>query len=328
MSVQTYTRDPNERCGWPVQLIGASSAIQSAYKKIRIAGQSEFSVLVYGETGTGKELAARVIHDFSCRRKGPFVPIDCAALAPTLIESELFGHAGGAFTGAQGPRIGLLEAGNRGTIFFDEIGEMPLCSQAKLLRCVQEHNIRPVGSNKSLEIDVRYISATNRNLETEVNAGRFRQDLFFRLNVLQIGLPALRNRKEDIPILVKYFFERFSDLQPSMRSVSEGAMRCLMSYSWPGNIRELENAIEHALALGAGPTMEACDLPSALHSSACGQAPQQEDNNLSLKDMERRAIFRALSETGGDRIAAARLLKIGKTTLYRKLKQYGRVGRK
>jgi DNA-binding NtrC family response regulator len=326
MSPQTPTPIDNQNLDetfrWSFQLIGTSSAIQKVYTELQIAGRNDFPVFLFGETGTGKELAARIIHDLGSRRRRLFVPVDCAALAPTLIESELFGHVRGAFTGAQASRTGLLEAARGGTIFLDEIGELPLHCQAKLLRALQEREIRPVGGNESFHIDARFIAATNRNLEAEVKAGRFRQDIYFRLNVLQIRLPALRERKSDIPLLVNSFLAKFGDLQPSIRSVSEEAMRCLMSYNWPGNVRELENAIEHALALGAGPAIETGDLPSLLRFVFSTASVSEDHEVLSLRELERRAIFRALSETDGDRIAAARLLSIGKTTLYRKLKEY------
>jgi two-component system response regulator AtoC len=302
-------------------LIGACPAIQKVYALINRASQFHFPVLVLGESGTGKELVARAIHSQGQRRSRPFVPVDCAALVPTLIESELFGYVKGAFTGADHPRIGLLEAANGGTVFLDEIGEMPLHCQTKLLRALQEHEIRPVGASDRLHIDVRVIAATNRSLESEVKSGRFRQDLFFRLNVLQIAVLALRERKSDIPLLVDSFLSKYGDLQPSIRSVSEDGMRCLMSYNWPGNVRELEHAIEHALALGEGPAIEIDDLPSAVQSFQQASLPSANET-FCLEEVQRRAIFQALSKTHGDKLAAAQLLHIGKTTLYRKLKEY------
>jgi len=318
--------------------VGGSPPIQQLYRQIHTISNHNFPVLILGESGTGKELVARLIHDQTPRRPEPFAPIDCSALVPTLIESELFGHVRGAFTGADHGRIGLMQAASGGTLFLDEIGELPLYCQAKLLRALQEREIRPVGSTQSIHIDLRVIAATNRNLESDVKAGRFRQDLYFRLNVLQIKLPALRDRQGDIPLLVDSFLKKFADLGSSIRSVSEEAMRCLLSYSWPGNVRELENAIEHALALGDGPTMEATDLPlslqssslqsSSLHPSYLQNDPRWQvfpegDELFSLYEIERRAIFSALDKTHGDKLAAAHMLHIGKTTLYRKLKEYG-----
>ena len=302
--------------------VGVSPSIQKVYRQIQIVSHYNFPVLILGESGTGKELAARLIHDLTPRRLRPFAPVDCGALVPTLIESELFGHARGAFTGAERSRIGLLQAASGGTLFLDEIGELPLHCQAKLLRALQEQEVRPVGATERIHIDVRVIAATNRNLESEVKAGHFRQDLYFRLNVLELRLPPLRDHKSDIPLLVNSFLEKFADLQSSIHSVSEEAMRCLLSYSWPGNVRELENAIEHALALGAGSAVQVSDLPSSLQEAPGWQTFPEENELLSLYEIERRAIFRALNRSNGDKIAAAHILHIGRTTLYRKLKEY------
>jgi DNA-binding NtrC family response regulator len=302
-------------------LIGLSPRMQKVYKLIEKVSQHSYPVLVLGESGTGKELVARSIHFSGPRRSGPFVPVDCSALVPTLIESELFGYVKGAFTGALRSKVGLLEAADGGTLFLDEIADLPFDLQAKLLRALQEREIRPVGSNDRVRINVRVIAATNRDLEAAIRSGSFRQDLYFRLNVVQIKLPPLRERKSDIPLLVNHFLEKFSDPERPVRSISEDAMARLMAYDWPGNVRELENAIERALALGSGPVLQLADLPSNLHSSSSDRLPAS-DELLPLEELERRAIFRALRETGGDKLAAARLLGIGKTTLYRKLKQY------
>jgi two-component system response regulator HydG len=247
--------------------------------------------------------------------------VDCSALAPTLIESELFGHVKGAFTGAVQSRPGLMEAAHGGTLFLDEIGDLPVDLQAKLLRAIQEKEIRPVGSTERVPTNARIISATNRDLDAAIRGGTFRQDLFFRLNVVQLKLPPLRDRKSDIPLLVNHFLEKFSEPHRSVRSVSPEAMARLMAYEWPGNVRELENAIERALALGSGPILHVGDLPSNLHYGPLPGGPATDDL-LPLEEMEKRAIFRAIRETGGDKLAAARLLGIGKTTLYRKLKSY------
>ncbi|MCL6566206.1 MAG: sigma-54 dependent transcriptional regulator [Acidobacteriia bacterium] len=302
-------------------LVGISPRMQKVYKLIEKVSQHSYPVLVLGESGTGKELVARSIHFSGPRRSGPFVPVDCSALVPTLIESELFGYVKGAFTGALRSKVGLLEAADGGTLFLDEIADLPFDLQAKLLRALQEREIRPVGSNERVRINVRVIAATNRDLEAAIRSGSFRQDLYFRLNVVQIKLPPLRERKSDIPLLVNHFLEKFSDPERPVRSISEEAMARLMAYDWPGNVRELENAIERALALGSGPVLQLADLPSNLHSSSPDRLPAS-DELLPLEELERRAIFRALRETGGDKLAAARLLGIGKTTLYRKLKQY------
>jgi DNA-binding NtrC family response regulator len=303
-------------------LIGISAKMQRVYKMVEKVSQHNYPVLILGESGTGKELVARSIHFLGVRQNKPFVPVDCSGLVPTLIESELFGYAKGAFTGAQHARTGLLEAGNSGTVFLDEIGDLPIDLQAKLLRALQEREIRPVGSTERVRIDVRIIAATNRDLESAIRTGGFRQDLYFRLNVVQIKLPPLRERKSDIPLLVNSFLEKFSDSQGPIRTISEDAMRRLMAYDWPGNVRELENAVERGVALGSGPILHVGDLPSNLQQSA-DDGVLDSDELTTLDEMERRAILRALRETNGDKLAAARLLGIGKTTLYRKLKQYG-----
>ena len=303
-------------------LIGVSAKMQRVYKMVEKVSQHNYPVLILGESGTGKELVARSIHFMGVRQNKPFVPVDCSGLVPTLIESELFGYVKGAFTGAQHARTGLLETGNGGTVFLDEIGDLPVDLQAKLLRALQEREIRPVGATERVRIDLRIIAATHRDLESAIRTGVFRQDLYFRLNVVQVKLPPLRERKSDIPLLVNFFLEKFSDPQRPIRTISEDAMRRLMAYDWPGNVRELENAVERAVALGSGPILHIADLPSNLQQSSSDKL--LESNELTtLDEMERRAILRALQETSGDKLAAARLLGIGKTTLYRKLKQYG-----
>jgi DNA-binding NtrC family response regulator len=302
-------------------IVGVSERMQRVYRVIQKVSQHEYPVLVLGESGTGKELVARSIHFLGKRKDRPFVPVDCSSLVPTLIESELFGYVKGAFTGALHGKQGLLEAAQFGTLFLDEIGDMPVDLQAKLLRAIQEHEVKPVGSTERRRIDVRIIAATNRDLEAAVRAGTFRQDLYFRLNVVQIKLPPLRERKTDIPLLVMSFLERFVDPQRAGREISEEAMRRLLGYDWPGNVRELENAIERAVALGSGPLVQVADLPSNLQTALSERAPQKEEP-LPLEELERRAILRTLRETHGDKMAAARILGIGKTTLYRKLKQY------
>ncbi len=301
-------------------IIGVSMKMQRVYKMIEKVSQHEYPVLILGESGTGKELVARSIHFSGPRKDRPFAPVDCSSLVPTLIESELFGYVKGAFTGATQAKQGLLEAAQGGTLFLDEIGDMPVDLQAKLLRALQEREVKPVGSTERRAINVRVIAATNRDLETDIRNGTFRQDLYFRLNVVQVKLPALRDRKSDIPILVTAFLEKFSDAQAPGRTLSEDAMRRLLAYDWPGNVRELENAIERAVALGSGPVVQVADLPSNLQPTT--ERPPERDEMLPLEELERRAILRTLRETGGDKLSAARMLGIGKTTLYRKLKQY------
>jgi len=302
-------------------LIGVSQRMQRVYKMIEKVSKHEYPVLILGESGTGKELVARSIHFSGARKTRPFAPVDCSALAPSLIESELFGHVKGAFTGAVQARQGLLEVAQSGTLFLDEIGDMPVDLQAKLLRALQEREVKPVGSTERRHIDVRIIAATNRDLEAAIRSGGFRQDLYFRLNVVQIKLPALRERKSDIPLLVTSFLEKFANPRGESRNISEEAMRQLVAYDWPGNVRELENAIERAVALGSGPIVHVGDLPTNLQYPSTERAPEK-DELLPLDELERRAILRTLRETSGDKLAAARMLGIGKTTLYRKLKQY------
>src|ERR1700686_3787376 len=302
-------------------LIGVSERMQRVYKTVQKVSLHEYPVLILGESGTGKEMVAKSVHFSGPRKERPFAPVDCSALVPTLIESELFGYVKGAFTGALHGKQGLLEAANGGTLFLDEIGDMPVDLQAKLLRALQEREVKPVGSTERRRINVRIIAATNRDLETAIRSGTFRQDLYFRLNVVQIKLPPLRDRKSDIPLLVTSFLEKFSDPQAPVRTISEDAMRRLIAYDWPGNVRELENAIERAVALGSGPILHVGDLPSSLQYPTTERAPEK-DEILPLEELERRAILRTLRETGGDKLSAARMLGIGKTTLYRKLKQY------
>ena len=258
-------------------LIGESTPMRRLYELIRRVSQSTSAVLVVGETGTGKELVARAIHFNGLRREKAFVPVDCSALTPTLVESELFGHVKGAFTGADRSKRGLLQSANEGTVFLDEIGELPMFLQAKLLRALQEKEIRPVGSTERIPIDVRVIAATNRDLETGVRAGTFRQDLYFRLNVVQIRLPALRERKGDIPLLVAYFLHKFSDPLQLVRAITDDALRRLMVYDWPGNVRELENTIERAVALTSESVLTADDLSSVPYDASAPNAPESNE---------------------------------------------------
>ncbi|MBI4466295.1 MAG: sigma-54-dependent Fis family transcriptional regulator [Acidobacteria bacterium] len=304
-------------------LIGTSPKMQRIYKLILKVSQSRHPVLIVGESGTGKELVARSIHFLGPNRDKPFLPVDCAGLVPTLIESELFGYVKGAFTGAGRSKPGLLEMARGGTLFLDEIAELSPDLQAKLLRALQEKEIKPVGGTERVPIEVRVVAATNRDLDQAIRDGRFRQDLYYRLNVVTIKLPPLRERKSDIPLLVHTFLERFSDPARPVGGLSEEAMARLMNSDWPGNVRELENVIERALALGAGPVVHTVDLPSNLQSPASGASPAPpREGILPLRELEKRAILQTVEELGGDKLLAARLLGIGKTTLYRKLKEY------
>jgi two-component system response regulator HydG len=305
------------------ELIGESAPMHRLYELIERVGRSTCPVLLLGETGTGKELTARSVHLKGPRRGKVFVPVDCSALTPSLVEGELFGHVKGAFTGADRSKTGLFEAAHEGTIFLDEVGELPLLLQAKLLRALQEKEIRPVGSTERIPINVRVIAATNRDLEKEVRAGTFRQDLFYRLNVLQIKLPTLRERKFDIPILVAHFLQKFSDPLMPIKSISDDALHRLLAYDWPGNVRELQNAVERALALSSGNTLTLDDFAS-LPSPGSSNGTHHTDELVPLAEMERRTILLALQQTGGDKPTASRLLGIGRTTLYRKLRKYSR----
>ena len=302
-------------------LVGSSPKMQKVYKLILKVSQSRYPVLVIGESGTGKELVARSIHYTGPLRERPFLPIECSALVPTLVESELFGYVRGAFTGAVRSKEGLLEAAQGGTIFFDEIAELSSELQAKLLRFLQEKEIRPVGSTRSTQVDVRVIAASNQDIQVLVREGRFRKDLYFRLNVVTIKLPPLRERRSDIPLLVAHFLEKFAEPSRPVSGVSEEVMARFLAYDWPGNVREFENAIERAMALGSSPVIETADLPTTLHHPTSDLAPQS-DELVPLQEMERRVILRAVKECHGDKLQAARILGIGKTTLYRKLKEY------
>lgn len=302
-------------------LVGTSPKMQKLYRTILKAASKRHPILILGESGTGKELVARAIHAYSPWRDKPFVPIDCGALAPTLIESEMFGHVRGAFTGATQSRQGLLASARGGTVFLDEIAELPVELQAKLLRALQEREVKPIGSNERTRVEARIIAATNQDIEAAIQRGSVRKDLYFRLNVVSIKMPPLRERKSDIPALVHYFVERHEGDESRVSDISQEAMTRLMNYNWPGNVRELENCIQRALVLGAGPVIQAKDLPSNVLYQV---GPPAEGAEVSpLEELERRAILKALRTTGGDRLRAAKLLGIGKTTIYRKLKEYG-----
>src|ERR1700722_10203601 len=266
-------------------LIGLSPKMESVYKVIGKVSQHDYPVLILGESGTGKELVARSVHFSSPRKERPFVAVDCSSLTPTLIESELFGYVKGAFTGAVQSKQGLLESADGGTLVLDEIGDMPTDMQAKLLRALQEHEIKPVGSTERRSFNVRIIAATNRDLEAAIRGGAFRQDLYFRLNVVQVKLPPLRDRKNDIPLLVTSFLEKLTSPDARPRSISEDAMRRMIAYDWPGNVRELENVVARAVALGSGPTVQLGDLPSSLHHPISGRIPEK-DELLPLQELE------------------------------------------
>jgi two-component system response regulator HydG len=303
-------------------LTGASSRMQRVYHLIAKVAVKRDPVLILGESGTGKELVARAIHSKGPWGDLPFVPIDCGALTPTLIESEMFGHVRGAFTGATHARQGLLAAADEGTVFLDEIVELPVELQAKLLRALQEREIKPLGSNERIPVKARIVAATNQDLEVAIKRGTFRKELYFRLNVVSIKLPPLRERREDIPGLVRFFLAKHKANLSGITGVSDEVMTRLISYDWPGNVRELENCIQRALALGSAPEIRMVDLPSNLLYSV-GEVRHDPRALATLQELEQRAILQALEATQGDRLRAAKLLGIGKTTIYRKLKRYG-----
>lgn len=304
-------------------IVGASSKIQDVLRMVSRLKDTRTPVLITGESGTGKELVARAIHFRGALAKRPFVAVDCGSLVPSLIESELFGYEKGAFTGAIKARPGLFQHANGGTIFLDEIGELPQEMQAKLLRVLQEKEVRPVGSNNKVKVDVRVLVATNRDLEAEYQAGRFRKDLYFRLNVVTINLPALRERKSDIHLLVQFFLDRFAPKQDVQ--LTPAAMKALLQYDWPGNVRELENSIQRAIALGNHNLIDIHDLPPAIQRSgaAAELVAQQGVSATDLEDLERITIQRVFEQVKGDKALAGKMLGISRATLYRKLKQYG-----
>lgn len=306
-------------------IIGRSKPMQDLFEVIkRISLRRDASVLIMGSTGTGKELVARAIHYNSDRREGPFIAINCSAIPETLMESELFGHQKGSFTGAHESRHGLIEEAQGGTIFLDEINSISLNMQVKLLRVLQERTVRRVGGRQSTTIDVRFISATNEDLEASVRAGTFRQDLFYRLNVVPVRLPDLKDRREDIPLLVQYFLQQFaSRAGEPVRRFSPEAMRVLMTHTWPGNVRELENAVEYALTMGLGDVLGIEDLPDKITNPDRDVVEESALDGVTLSEMERRYILRVLKKMGGHQIKTARILGIDRRTLYRRLRQYG-----
>jgi transcriptional regulator with PAS, ATPase and Fis domain len=311
-------------------LVGNSTAMRNMHKLVSRMGKSRFPVLILGETGTGKEVVARAIHNLEGR--GPFVVVDCSSLVGPLMESELFGYAKGAFTGAHNQKLGLLDAAHGGTAFFDEIGELPLDMQVKLLRVLQDKEFRAIGGLAQRSSNFRIIAATNRNLSQEVEEKRFRQDLYYRLKVMKLRLPPLRERREDIPALIGHFLVRYGN----DHRVPDEIMDMLIAYDWPGNVRELEHSVQQMVAMNSGPWLGRADLPSTVinrdsetriadhvinpsaSSHAAGPA-----GVTPLAEIEKCAILHAIEATKGDRSLAADLLGIGRTTLYRKLKEYG-----
>jgi two-component system response regulator HydG len=303
-------------------LVGRAPEMEKLYRLIAKAAHSAHPVLILGESGTGKEMVAHAIHHSGPFRDKPLIPVDCGSLVPTLIESELFGYVKGAFTGASQSKEGLLAIADGGTLFLDEVGELPLDLQAKLLRTLQEKEIRPIGSTKRVPINIRILAATNRDLEQEVAKGSFRQDLYFRLNVLSLRVPPLRERRQDIPLLVGKFLERVSLPSERIPEITDDAMESLIAYDWPGNVRELENCIERCCAMTSGPLIQRLDLPSCITGVSPLRVAAAESKIVPMAELEKQTILNAIAHLNGDKLMAARLLGIGRTTLYRKLKEY------
>jgi len=307
-------------------IIGRAPEMEKLYRIIAKAANSIHPVLILGESGTGKEIVARSIHYSGPFRDKPFIPVDCGSLVPTLMESELFGYVKGAFTGANQNKDGLLATAEGGTVFLDEVGELPVDLQAKLLRAIQEKEIRPVGSTRRIPINVRILAATNRDLEQAVMQGAFRRDLYFRLNVLNLRIPALRERRRDIPLLIAHFLDRMSRTSGQEKLLSDEALKAMLAYDWPGNVRELENCLERTFAFTSGPLIHTTDLPREVANLPVIEAGNGNGNGhrgiVPMAELEKQTILKAIAELNGDKLQAARLLGIGKTTLYRKLKDY------
>jgi len=306
-------------------IIGQSQAMQRIFDVLQQISATNATVLIQGESGSGKELVARALHNNSPRRARPFVGLNCAALSEGILESELFGHEKGSFTGADAQRRGRFEYANHGTLFLDEVGDMPISTQIKLLRVIQEREIMRVGSNEAIKVDVRLVAATNQGLEELVRAKRFREDLYFRLNVVRLNLPPLRERRDDIPLMIEAFLKEFNEQHhQSVTAVTPETRRILYRYPWPGNVRELRNCIEAMVVTARGPTLDVADIPPYISATP---APANDGMEIvpgiSMEDAERIHILRTLEMTAGNREEAARILKIGERTLYRKLDKYG-----
>jgi len=307
-------------------LLGESVPMQNIFDLIRRVADSEASILILGESGTGKEMAARALHQQSRRHSGPFIAVNCAALPDTLLESELFGHTKGAFTDAKADRKGLFLQADGGTLFLDELGALPLALQPKLLRALEEHCVRAVGSDNDVSFDVRLITATNSDLESVVETGQFREDLFFRINVIQLEMPPLRSRGADILLLAQHFLEQFGARSGSrVLEISSAVAEKLLDYNWPGNVRELRNAIEHASVLARHEQIIVEDLPKNIHAYRSTQLVVGSNNPaelVSLEEFERRYILHVLKTVADNRTLAARILQLDRKTLYRKLRDY------
>ena len=305
-------------------IIGKSKAIRDVLELVRKVANTQATVLITGDSGTGKELIALALHAHSDRKDKLFLPVNCGALPETLLDSLLFGHLKGSFTGAITNHKGLFEKARGGTIFLDEIGEIPQHLQVKLLRALEAKEILPIGSTTPRHIDVRVLAATNRNLKKEVEAGRFREDLFYRLNIMEIYIPPLRDRPEDIPLLVNFFIERHNpELKKHFVGIDDDAVRVLMSLPWKGNVRELDNVIEHTMILAEGERIALQDLPKAVVASSEGQPAFTFNLRDALRQFEKQHIMRVLEQTNQDRREAATLLDISLSSLYRKIEELG-----
>jgi DNA-binding NtrC family response regulator len=308
------------------ELVGASAAMQKVKDTIEKVALTDSPVLIEGESGTGKELVAAAIHRLSARARKPFIPVNCSAIPEDLLESEFFGHVRGAFTGAVNDAVGLFRSAHEGTIFLDEIAELPVALQVKLLRVLQEMLVRPVGGAKSFPVDVRVIAATNRNVEQAMNEGSFRQDLFYRLNVIRVSLPPLRERRDDVPVLVTHFLRRFNRrFRRGVRGITAEALGALAGYDFPGNVRELENLIERAYAVGAHEEITLADLPSLTARAPVIPTTVSPRGIPTLAEVEKDLILKALATFEGDKEEAARVLGISRRTIYRRLKEYGQL---
>jgi two-component system response regulator HydG len=319
------------KSGWGLSgILGKSTAMKAVFDLVQRVCHSTANVLIHGESGTGKEMVARAIHDLGPRAGKPFVAINCTAIPETLLESELFGHAKGSFTGAAGRKRGLIEEANSGTLFLDEIGDMSPPLQAKLLRVLQERKIRPVGDNASYDVDVRVVAATHKDLKAGIREGTFREDLFYRLSVIPIQLPALRDRADDIPLLAEHFLKKYAasnaaDGQPRVRGFTKAALSKLMRLRWPGNVRELENVIERAVVLCQGSVIDEKDIPDPDVGDAEGNFRSSTSDFPTLTQLEERYIRLVLQKTAGRKDKAAQMLGINRRTLYRKEREYGLV---
>jgi two-component system response regulator HydG len=305
-------------------LVGRSKPMLEALRRIDLAAQSDVSTLIRGESGTGKELAARAIHELSARKAGPFVGINVAAVPESLLESELFGHVRGAFTGAVRDHRGVFEAAAGGTLFLDEVGELPTALQAKLLRVLQERRLRPVGAGRELETDVRLVCATHRDLKQRLEQGLFREDFYYRIRVFEIEMPPLRERRVDVPLLVQHFVDELAPRYRTARGVTREALECLVEAPWPGNVRELRNAIEHALVLASGERIALADLPVEVREARDTSAPRRSGPPLDPEQSaDRASLLSVLDRARWNRTLAARMLGVSRMTLWKRMKRYG-----